>query len=374
MTRDKKATYLLSIILTLLLTLSLFVRGNGARFSAAVILLVGALVASRLLAKRVILSIYKNQVLLITAVTAVTYITLYYISGLAFGFYFAEEPLSPVSVYTYIIPIAVIIISTEIIRHSLLSQSVKGSGLLAYLVSVLAEMLIYTSLSASMVFQGFLDLVGLVLLPALIANFVHNHMSVRYGIWPSVAYRLVTVLYSYFIWFVPATPDALYALSRLLVPLFLLWFVSLLYEKRQGTASRRSGVLSYVSTLLAVVIMISSVMLISCRFKYGVIVIATESMTGSINKGDAVIYETYDGEPISEGEVVIFDSDGDAVVHRVVKIERINGECRYYTKGDANDSLDSGYITDTDIIGTVAVLVPYLGYPSVWINEAFKQK
>lgn len=120
--------------------------------------------------------------------------------------------------------------------------------------------------------------------------------------------------------------------------------------------------------------MISSVMLISCRFKYGVIVIATESMTGSINKGDAVIYETYDGEPISEGEVVIFDSDGDAVVHRVVKIERINGECRYYTKGDANDSLDSGYITDTDIIGTVAVLVPYLGYPSVWINEAFKQK
>ena len=185
---------------------------------------------------------------------------------------------------TYIIPITVIIISTEIIRHSLLSQSAKGSGTLAYLISVLAEVLIYTSISANMAFQGFLDLVGLVLLPALIANLVNNHLSVRYGIWPSVIYRLVTVLYAYFIWFVPATPDALYVLSRLLVPLFLLWFVSLLYEKRQGAASRRSGVLSYVSTFLAVVIMISSVMLISCRFKYGVIVIATETVEVIVKK------------------------------------------------------------------------------------------
>ena len=229
MTRDKKVTYTVSIILLALLTLSLFVRGNGARYMAAAVLLVGALLASRLLAKRTILSIYKNQVLLITAVTAVTYITLYYLSGYAFGFYFAVEPLSFKSVYTYIIPITVIIISNEIIRHSLLSQSVKGSGTLAYLVSVLAEVLIYTSISVNMVFQGFLDLVGLVLLPALIANFVHNHLSVRYGIWPSVIYRLVTVLYAYFIWFVPATPDALYSLSRILVPLFVLWFISLLY-------------------------------------------------------------------------------------------------------------------------------------------------
>ena len=34
-------------------------------------------------------------------------------------------------------------------------------------------------------------------------------------------------------------------------------------------------------------------MLISCKFKFGVLVIGSGSMTGTINKGDIVLYETY---------------------------------------------------------------------------------
>ena len=53
-------------------------------------------------------------------------------------------------------------------------------------------------------------------------------------------------------------------------------------------------------------------------------------------------------------------------------IKKINGVTRYYTKGDANDSVDSGYITADDIIGTATMKVKYIGNPTLWIRSLFK--
>jgi len=46
--------------------------------------------------------------------------------------------------------------------------------------------------------------------------------------------------------------------------------------------------------------MVLITMLISCQFKYGILVIGSESMTGTINVGDAVIYESYNNETIKK--------------------------------------------------------------------------
>ena len=95
-------------------------------------------------------------------------------------------------------------------------------------------------------------------------------------------------------------------------------------------------------------------------------------MTGELNKGDAVIYEAYDGQYIQEEDVVVFRKNDILVVHRVVDIERINDQNRYYTKGDANDAKDDGYITDENIEGIVLFKISYIGYPSLWIRDLFK--
>ena len=119
-------------------------------------------------------------------------------------------------------------------------------------------------------------------------------------------------------------------------------------------------------------LMISVVMLISCKFRFGALVIGSESMTGELNVGDTVIYERYDGEIIEEGQVIVFEKDKVAVIHRVVGIERINGVTRYYTKGDANDGLDTGYRTSSDIIGITKFKVSYIGYPTLWLRSLFE--
>ena len=54
--------------------------------------------------------------------------------------------------------------------------------------------------------------------------------------------------------------------------------------------------LGYASALAVILLLI--VMLISCKFRFGIIVIGSGSMTGTLNVGDALIYERYEEQKI----------------------------------------------------------------------------
>ena len=65
----------------------------------------------------------------------------------------------------------------------------------------------------------------------------------------------------------------------------------------------------------------------------------------------------------------MFSQKGNKVVHRVDGIEVINNETRYYTKGDANEDRDPGYITSGSIEGVVKLKLPGVGYPTLWLRD-----
>jgi signal peptidase len=251
-------------------------------------------------------------------------------------------------------------------------QKRRFVGVLVFIVGVLSEMLIFSSLSYIVTFNRFMDAVGLTLLPAVTANVLYNHISEKYGALPNIAYRLITTLYAYIIPICPQTPDSIFAMAKLLVPLAAWLFIKMLYKKKSYFEKRQNKFVSHALMSVLVVFMISTVMLISCQFRFGALVIATESMTGELNKGDAIVYEEYGEQLIKEQDIVVFNSNGKRVVHRVVDIQRINGKNRYFTKGDANDAMDAGYITDDKIEGVVLFKVAYIGYPSIWIRNIFR--
>jgi signal peptidase len=129
--------------------------------------------------------------------------------------------------------------------------------------------------------------------------------------------------------------------------------------------------MSKVLTVIVLILMIATLMVISNQFYIGAYVIATDSMTGELNRGDVAIYERYEDQLIIEGQVIVFEQSGSVIVHRVVDIEIINGITRYYTKGDANEDRDAGYIFDSDIIGLVTYKLPFFGYPTLWVRSLF---
>lgn len=113
--------------------------------------------------------------------------------------------------------------------------------------------------------------------------------------------------------------------------------------------------------------------------KYGTIrlfLVQSGSMTPNIPVGSAIVVkqETKAVNILSplpqstlipqykEGGIVTFKSGKNIVTHRIVGIEERSGKFIYQTKGDANNAPDLGTISEKDILGEVAITLPYLGY------------
>ncbi len=368
---DKKVLYIVTLLAAAALLFSFFLPGEySGRMTAALLLIPISLAAFFFIKKRTVLSMYKKQILLLMSVIAVLCLVLLYVTGLFFGF--VRNPYaSGQTVLTHLLPSAVIIMASEIFRYVIRAQGDRKADVLSYVACVIAEALLFGNIYYIVSFNKFMDFLGSTLFPALIANLLYHYLTARYGFLPIAVYRLILGLYIYLIPYTPALSDALLAFARLLIPIVIYVFIDALYEKKRQYALKKKSKLAIPASALAAVAALSLMMLISNHFRFGMLVIATPSMTGELNKGDAVITERYDGEHIAEGEIIAFEKDGSVIVHRVVDIQQINGVTHYYTKGDANEDNDVGFVLKEDIVGLVRGKIAYAGYPTLWLRSLF---
>lgn len=364
------ATGFTAALLTLAaLILSLFIKNTI--LIALPFILIGTAVIRALLRKRSIHSYNKNQVLLIVIVFAVLFLSLYYLSGLEFGLVVSNKGrITLPSFVKNVLPITLTIIACEIIRETLTAQKMRMAIPLSYAIGIAAELVCAGGVPDFHTSYQVADFFGLTLLPAFTANILYTYLSKRYGMFPNIAYRLIMTLYVYFI---PATSDiprAVHAFFLLILPIIIRAFIAALFEKKRRFALKKEGKLGIVAFGISVLLMLSFILLITCQFRFGMVVIATDSMTGQINRGDAVVYEQYEHcEDIEVNDVIIFEENNRRVVHRVVAINTVNGQRQYITKGDANEGIDSGFRTERDIIGKIRFKVLYIGYPSLWLRK-----
>lgn len=372
---DKKILHIISAsILAVLLIIFFIPFETAGRIIASIAFAAAAAVAYFSLKKRSIPSFNKQQVLMIMSIIAVVYLMLYYMTGLEFGYYNNPYALKVNFFFTRFIPIAIIIVATEIYRWIIRAQEDKLAEVLCYFSCVFAEMIVCATANIAVSsFNHFMELVAETMFPAIIANLLYNYLSKRYGFYPNIVFRAITTLYFYLIPFIPALSKSMTAFIDLLLPLAIYFFIDTLYEKKRRYALIKKSKLTIPITIIAVAVMTFTVMVVSNQFYIGAYVIATESMTGEINKGDAAIYERYEDQEIIEGQVIAFEKDNRVIIHRVVDIQIINGQTRYFTKGDANSENDSGFIYDADIVGIVDFKIPYIGYPTLWLRSLFSR-
>ncbi len=372
---DKKILHIISASTLAVLLIIFFIPFDTVgRVLAAFALAAAAVTSYVFLKKRSILSMNKKQVLMIMSVIAPVLLMIYYLSGLKFGFYRNPYALNGSIFLTRVLPTAVVVVSAEIIRYIIRGQEDKTADILCYISCVISEMLVCSTASVAVSsFNNFMDLVASTMFPAIISNLLYHYISKRYGYYPNIVYRLITSLYVYIIPITPKISDSLTSFINLMVPIAIFLFIDSLYEKKARYALDKNSKLALPITIIAVAIMLFTVMVVSNQFFIGAYVIATDSMTGELNKGDAAIYERYDDQIVTEGQVIAFEKDGRVVIHRVVDIQIINGQTRYFTKGDVNEDKDSGFIYGSNIIGLVNFKIPYLGYPTLWLRSLFKR-
>lgn len=371
MNTDKKVLYTVTASTLAVLLVALFLPGEySVRITAACLLIPIAVLSWYFIKKRSILSMNHKQILMLMCIIGVVLLMILYLTGLKFGFYknpYADYKL----ILTHFLPTLSIIVAAELFRYVIRSQEDTVADVLCYISCVVAEALIYGNIHYINSFGRFMDFMAMTVFPAVISNLLYHYLSRRYGFYPNMAYRLITTLYIYIIPIEPAISDSLLSFARLFIPLGIYIFIDSLYERKIRYVLEKKSKFAVPITVLAVTIMIFTVMVVSNQFFIGAYVIATPSMTGELNVGDAAIYERYDDQTVEEGQVIVFENNDMVIIHRVVKIEIINGQTRYFTKGDANEEIDVGFIYDSNIIGLVNHKIPYIGYPTLWLRSLF---
>lgn len=375
MKTDKIKVYVLEFILLAILSFTLFVSNMFIRENIAIVLVIACLVISYFLKKRKTESIHYRKVITLLVIFSVIYLIAFYLMGMFFGFVNATVKFSIDTIFKYIIPMAIIIVASEGIRRVLISQNTKFSKAITLVIMVLIDLIIYADIYNMKTFDKFAEIIGFVFFASVACNLLYNYIAVRYGILGNIIYRLITVLYVYFIPVIPNVHVFFRSILRMVYPYVIYQILEYTFTVNKSIEAEEDKRKNIISKVVLGFITLVLAMLISCQFKYGILVIGSGSMTGTINKGDAVFYERYDRDKdIEESDVIIFRKNDKRIVHRVVDIKTVNGEKRYITKGDANTQNDDSYITDEDIMGVTKFKILYIGYPSIWVREMFVNK
>lgn len=383
MKKDKLKLYFIELLLFSCFLITIIVSNKMTYTTSAIILTVSMLIVKSLLKKKNTKSLYQKQVFYLMFGFAIIYLALFFFIGILKND-FLHQPVTFEfkTLYRFIIPISISIITSEIMRSILLSQEgtirIKNfqgdiSKVLTFVNMVLIDVLIYIGVYDLTSYEQFSAALGIVIFASISCNLFYNYTSKRYGMFGIIVYRMITILYTYII---PITPNIhiyLKSFFRMVYPYFLYLILEKTFSKTDFVVSYTTRRRNFIEITAIVITMTFITMLVSCEFKYGLLVVGSKSMTGTINMGDAIIFEQYKKQPIRNGQIIIFKSDGLQYVHRVIDIKDINGEIRYYTKGDANEKEDKGYITKKDIVGLTKLRIVGIGWPSLWFRDLFKK-
>ncbi|MBQ2923315.1 MAG: signal peptidase I [Tyzzerella sp.] len=125
-----------------------------------------------------------------------------------------------------------------------------------------------------------------------------------------------------------------------------------------------------VSSILVGIVVLFAVFLMGSRLVgYQVFNVISGSMEPEYSVGDLIYVKKVNTKDIKVGMPITFVLNEDLVVatHRVIEIDAANQY--FYTKGDANETVDSAPVHFNNVIGVPQFSIPLLGYVSDFIQN-----
>lgn len=304
----------------------------------------------------------------------VIFFVLFYILGIFIGFA-KTNYLNWYGFKTFIIPLGLTIILKEVLRYMMLKKSEGSkfmfvSAVILFIFLDVTDAIYYNSFDSS--YNSFVFF-ALSLLPAISANVVCSLLSVQSGYKPVMLYLLIIELYNYLLPLIPNPNEYILSLILFMAPIFMYYKVkSFLVKYKDREVERDYGKKNFASLIVPSALAVIVVYFTSGYFGHQAMAIASGSMSPKIEKGDIVIInklEEGDHKNLKVDEIIAFEHRGVVVVHRIINIKKVGEEYFFYTKGDANASADAYSLSEKEIIGTVSIRIPFVGLPTVWLNE-----
>lgn len=298
---------------------------------------------------------------------------LFYLGGLYTGFYKSPDFISFEVFFKFVLPIILTVICTEVFRYSVFKKS-EGSTLVI-ITSVIFFILldlapnfsvhIFDSKRAAFNFFAFF------LAPSLSNNIAASYIAYKAGYKPNIVWLLIINLYMYLLPIIPDYGNYITCIIECVSPILLLLSMKrYFYNEADEKIDRDYNKPILIASILPMCFLLLIIYLTCGKFTYTAMAVASGSMVPTFHRGDVVVVKKVeDYTKLKEGDVIAFNAGDVITVHRILIIDIEDGNYYFYTKGDANKSMDNFVLDGSAIIGTVEVIVPYVGYPTVWLSE-----
>ena len=317
----------------------------------------------------------EKEVVSISRIVIIIYFVIIYGIGVFAGFLKNAYSLKFFGILNNIFSPIIIAICIELLRYIFLeanknhNKSIVLITIAIILLDLSINMRVLDFSSKSEMFK----IITSMGLPIIIKNIVFTYVSNHIGYKIPIIYRLFVDMYIFIVPILPNISEYIISVLGICIPFVLYLLSNRLIELNEKGIEynyrKKAFSLSDVPFILLIIIL---AYLISGYFKYSIIGIGSESMTGKINKGDAVIVMKVKSEKdFKKGDIITYEYNGKTIVHRLVEIKEENGKKKYITKGDANITEDNVDLYIDDIKGVVKLRFPYIAYPSILLSELF---
>lgn len=317
----------------------------------------------------------EKEVVSISRIVIIIYFVIIYGIGVFAGFLKNAYSLKFFGILNNIFSPIIIAICIELLRYIFLeanknhNKSIVLITIAIILLDLSINMRVLDFSSKSEIFK----IITSMGLPIIIKNIVFTYVSNHIGYKIPIIYRLFVDMYIFIVPILPNISEYIISVLGICIPFTLYLLSNRLIELNEKGIEynyrKKAFSLTDVPFILLIIIL---AYLISGYFKYSIIGIGSESMTGKINKGDAVIVMKVKSEKdFKKGDIITYEYNGKTIVHRLVEIKEENGKKKYITKGDANITEDNVDLYIDDIKGVVKLRFPYIAYPSILLSELF---
>ena len=317
---------------------------------------------------------YTKDIIFEVIILLLIYFVISYLLGIFIGYARTANYYSWYGIKTFILPLVLTIILKEVFRYLMLKKS-EGSNLLLVTTIILfifldvTEAIYYNEFNSG--YNTFIFF-ALSLLPAISSNIVFSYLTKNAGYKPIILYLFVTRLYVYLLPIIPDFNEYLTSIIGLVLPIVLGYRARNFFAREKDEdVERNYKKTTVVGLVLPIVFTALVVYFTSGYFKYYALAIASGSMEPKIRKGDVVIIEKMeDGyDTLEKGDIIAFKHSSVIVVHRIINVVEADGHYFFYTKGDNNNSADNYAVKEDMVVGQVKITIPFVGLPTVWLNE-----
>ncbi len=317
--------------------------------------------------------------ILIILVVALFYYSITYILGFFIGFIRTTYSTSFIGIFKNVLLSSIFILLIENIREIIIRQGryYKSLIFLSIIPMVALELLFSISLIQFTDKRNALEIILMIIVPCFFRNVFLTYSTYYFGKVGSILYHLIMVEVSYVVPVFPAFNDYINIILNVINPIITLFAsTGLLFNKvdKISDAKIYYKKIKNEKIVFALVLFFLMILvyLVSDIGRYTLLAIGSNSMKGTIDKGDVVLIDKGD-KSYNIGDIIAFNRDGVLLVHRIVDINK--GEIvSYVTKGDSNNAKDSFLVYDKNIKGKCNLNIKYIGWPTVLLSEYLNEK